>query len=231
MQNENVDGELYNLGNEIKRFFISFNKETNINFHLSPRFDNIKYWVKAAELCKEYGLGSEEFIRLFYDYVKRPYSKINFPILPFHLGGAIGKAAIKYYINCLNATSSNPSDSATNTSEVKSLSTLISNNSVKAYVDDSFKFFNSIIKNSPNKESVIKLHLYSIPSWLRVLVCDDDPYILKTFGQEALYQLDGGIPNLKTIIEEKLGLNTSYNNVSIVDNLITKLKSYDFKRN
>jgi hypothetical protein len=214
------ENELYNLGVDIKKAFVScmtkFNKQKDRgDYRLLKQYDSYeKIWKKAAEVCSEYKISPE----LLVDIALETYlgsSKHRTIITPVILYDIRTKYAIKNHIaSKAESMDIGSSDSMTYDDLYKQ--------ELKSYINSRFDFLNSL-KDCQTRISkqrvlhIVRMQAFDIPSWLRVIVTDgDDPIVNKRFGSQAIYELQEGIKGLKEELESR-GTN--------VDDIIRKLKS------
>lgn len=216
------------LAKEIKRNFLRRRIEKTPGFYLSKRFDKEEYWYAAVDLCEKFHVSGDELVSAVFEYdLHKP---LGFPILPMHLGSAVGKAALKDYLTMVNSLSTRE-QSDEKLAQIMSEQDL---STVKSYVNDSFAYAIRLINRADRSDGngvlrdieILRMPLYGIPAWLRVVLAPDDKEVIRNFGKEALSQLDGGIPHLKAALQDKLKISGSNFEISIIEGLKDNLERY-----
>lgn len=197
---------------EIRSCYLQMQKKLhNGNFRLSERFDNPKFWTKAAQVCKQFRYSPDLFVAKAFDLIdiitettkKRGFSMLT-PCMLYS----------KPFINELRNDIIRNKNVAENVNYENLTNEQLRKVEIKTYVNDCIRFFNNTVKclehNGKGRmlTKIITMKAYAFPGWLRFYVSgneyDKNENLIKNFTGECLYELNN-IPGLKEELEERKG--------------------------
>jgi hypothetical protein len=145
------------LAEEIRQEFIRKKREvTNRNFKIGPRWDEIEFWTKAADICLEKRLDARQFMEAVFSHARDPIG-----LLPNMIYGKMAKEAVEFYYYYDIADI---------------LSVELKHNK---------RLINRLAKTLEDVPKILRNKHIPFISYMRVFLSDFDTEVMRLFGEEA----------------------------------------------